>query len=95
MFVVISTNLLHALKYIMSGGKITRESKKKAKLSSSNKSVATVSSNGKVKPQKAGKATITAKIGKKSYKCKVTVKKASKNTVKLVFYVGESNNSRR
>lgn len=92
MFVVISTNLLHALKYIMSGGKITRESKKKAKLSSSNKSVATVSSNGKVKSKKA---TITAKIGKKSYKCKVTVKKASKNTVKLVFYVGESNNSRR
>ena len=69
--------------------------KKKAKWSSSNKSVATVSLNGKVKAKKVGKATITAKIGKKSYKCKVTVKKASKNTAKVGFYVGGSDNSRR
>lgn len=39
---------------------------------------------GKVKGKKAGKATITAKIGKKKYKCKITVKKktASKPTTK-------------
>jgi hypothetical protein len=39
---------------------------------SSNKKIATVKS-GKVKGIKAGKVTITAKVGKKSVKCKVTV----------------------
>lgn len=48
--------------------------KKKAKWSSSKKSVATVSKKGKVTAKDTGKATITAKIGKKKYKCKVTVK---------------------
>lgn len=48
--------------------------KKKVKWSSSKKSVATVSKKGKVKAKKKGTATITAKIGKKKYKCKVTVK---------------------
>ena len=48
--------------------------KKKAKWSSSKKSVATVSKKGKVTGKKRGSATITAKIGKKKYKCKVTVK---------------------
>lgn len=47
---------------------------KKAKWSTSNKKVATVNKNGKVTGKKKGTATITAKIGKKSYKCKVTVK---------------------
>lgn len=47
---------------------------KKAKWVSSKKTVATVNSNGKVTAKKAGSTTITAKIGKKSYKCKVTVK---------------------
>lgn len=47
---------------------------KKVKWKSSNKKVATVSKKGKVKAKKKGKATITAKIGKKKYKCKVTVK---------------------
>lgn len=50
--------------------------KKKIKWKSSKKKVATVSSKGKVKAKKAGKATITAQVGKKKYKCKVTVKKA-------------------
>ena len=44
------------------------------KWSSSNKKVATVSSKGKVKGKRAGKATITAKVGSKKYKCKITVK---------------------
>ena len=46
---------------------------KKIKWSSSKKSVATVSSKGKVKAKKAGTAKITAKIGKKKLTCKVTV----------------------
>lgn len=59
--------------------------KKKPKWSSSKKSVATVSSKGKVVAKKAGSATVTAKIGKKKYKCNVTVKNKKKpqnNTVK-------------
>lgn len=41
---------------------------------SSKKSVATVNANGKVTAKKKGTATITAKVGTKKYKCKVTVK---------------------
>jgi expansin (peptidoglycan-binding protein) len=52
--------------------------KKKVKWSTSNKKVATVSAKGKVKAKKAGKATITAKLGKKKYKCKVVVLKKGK-----------------
>jgi len=50
-----------------------KNTKKKIKWSSSKKSVATVTQKGKVKAKKAGKTTITAKIGKKKLKCKVTV----------------------
>ena len=56
--------------------KITGTSKK-VKWTSSNKKVATVNSKGKVKAKKKGTATITAKVGGKKYKCKITVKKAS------------------
>jgi len=48
--------------------------RKKPKWRSSKKSVATVTSKGKIKAKKKGKAVIIAKLGKKSYKCKVTVK---------------------
>lgn len=48
--------------------------KKKVKWTTSNKKIATVSKKGVVKGKKPGKVTITAKAGKKSYKCKVTVK---------------------
>lgn len=58
-----------------------KNNKKKIKWSTSNKKVATVSKKGKVKGKKAGKATITAKVGKKKYKCKVTVKKMKKSSV--------------
>lgn len=51
--------------------------KGKVKWTSSKKSVATVSSRGLVKAKKKGSATITAKIGKKKYICKITVKKNS------------------
>lgn len=48
-------------------------SDKKYKWSSSNKSIATVDSKGVVRAKKTGTCTITAKYGKKSYKCKVKV----------------------
>ena len=51
--------------------------KVKVKWLTSNKKVAVVK-KGKVTGKKAGKAVITAKVGKKAYKCKVTVKKAIK-----------------
>lgn len=41
---------------------------------SSNKKVATVSAKGVIAAKKKGTATITVKSGKKSVKCKVTVK---------------------
>lgn len=47
---------------------------KKPKWSSSKKSVATVTNNGKIKAKKKGTATITAKLGKKKYKCKAKIK---------------------
>ncbi|MCH5252799.1 MAG: Ig-like domain-containing protein [Lachnospiraceae bacterium] len=49
--------------------------KKTPKWSSSKKSVATVSKKGKIKAKKKGTTVITAKLKKKNYKCKVTVKK--------------------
>lgn len=61
----------------LSAGKSTtlklNGTKKKPTWKSSNKNVASVSSTGKVKGLKAGTATITAKVGKKQYSCKVTV----------------------
>lgn len=44
------------------------------KWSTSNKSIATVTSKGKVTAKKAGSVTITAKYDAKKYTCKVTVK---------------------
>ncbi|MBR1693102.1 MAG: Ig-like domain-containing protein, partial [Lachnospiraceae bacterium] len=57
--------------------KVTKGTKKVTgvKWSSTKKKVATVTKKGKVKAVKAGTATIKAKVGKKTYKCKVTVKK--------------------
>lgn len=53
----------------------------KVKWSVAKKSVASIKANGasvKVKGKKAGTTMITAKVGKKSYKCKLTVKNAPK-----------------
>lgn len=44
---------------------------------SSKKKIATVSKDGKVKAKKAGKTVISAKLGKKIYKCKLQVYKGS------------------
>jgi len=48
------------------------------KWSSNNKKVATVNSKGKVTAKKKGTAKITAKVGNKTFTCKVTVKSVSK-----------------
>lgn len=62
----------------------------KVKWSVAKKSVASIKANGasvKVKGKKAGTTTITAKVGKKSYKCKLTVKNApkiSKSSISLI-----------
>lgn len=58
------------------GQKVTLKVKgkhKKAKWSSSNKKVATVNQKGKVRAKRAGKTTIMAKVGRKKYRCKITV----------------------
>lgn len=60
----------------------------KIKWSTSNKKVAAVSQKGKVTAKKSGTATITAKVGKKKYICKITVvtqQKAYRNqTISLI-----------
>ncbi len=60
----------HALKPVLAP--IT--SQDKIKYSTSNKKVATVSSKGVITAKKKGTATITVRAGKKSVKCKITVK---------------------
>ena len=49
--------------------------KGKVKWSSSNKKVASVSDQGFVTGKESGRTTIKAKLGKKTYQCKMTVKK--------------------
>jgi hypothetical protein len=61
---------------------------KRIKWSSSKKSVATVSSTGKVKAKKVGKVTITAKVSGKKYNCKVTVKETKKTDKKIIITAG-------
>ena len=53
--------------------------KAKVKWTSNKKSVAKVTSKGKVTGKKAGKAVITAKVKNKKCKCAVTVKNKKKN----------------
>lgn len=55
--------------------------KKTVKWKSSKKKVATVSSKGKVKAKAVGKTNITATVGNKTYKCKITVKAAENKYV--------------
>lgn len=62
--------------YKMTGGytvKLKTSTGKKAKWSSTNKKVATVSKNGKVTGKKKGKCYIIARRGKRVGKCKITV----------------------
>lgn len=62
-------------------------SKGKVLWSSSDKSVAQVTSSGKVKGIKAGKAIIRAKIGASAYQCRVTVKNPDVAAESLEFQV--------
>ena len=55
----------------------------KASFKSSNPKIAKVSANGKITAKKPGKATITAKVNGKTFKCKVTSKVALKITYKF------------
>ncbi|MGO4972408.1 Ig-like domain-containing protein [[Clostridium] aminophilum] len=76
-----ATVKLNATKKTIEVGKTTtlkvKGTTKTVKWNSSNKKIATVSSKGKIKGIKAGTCTIKAKVGGKTYKCKVKVKKAS------------------
>lgn len=70
--------------------------KSKIKWSSNNSTVAKVSSAGKVTALRSGSATITAKYGKKSLSCKVTVKYKStgNGTIILSTSNGSSKNGK-
>ena len=61
------------------------------KWKSSKPAVAAVSAKGKVTAKKAGSATVTATCGKKTYKCRLTVKKGLTASVKKAeIKVGKS-----
>lgn len=68
--------------------KLTVSYAKNVKWSSSEKSVVSVDKKGNIKAKKSGKATITAKVGKKQLKCNVVVRKASakKKDVLVVYF---------
>lgn len=61
---------------------ISKKRAKRIKWKSSKKKIVTVTKTGKLKARKAGKATITAKVGKKKLKCKVVVKRKRKKARK-------------
>lgn len=65
-------------KYTLKAAKKPKNSNQGISWSSSNKSVATVSSKGVITAKKKGTAYITAKSGNASKKCRVTVKAAPK-----------------
>ncbi|SHO45284.1 carboxylesterase family protein [Anaerocolumna xylanovorans] len=54
--------------------------KKSISWSSKNEKIATVSGKGKVKGIKAGTTTVSAKFGKKTLSCKITVKKSNEQS---------------
>ena len=64
--------------------------KKTPKWSSSNKKIVSVTKKGVVKGLRKGTATITAKIGKKTYKCKVTVESPKLSSTKKTVTAGTS-----
>ncbi|MBQ6844424.1 MAG: Ig-like domain-containing protein [Agathobacter sp.] len=69
--------------------KVSNVKTSKVKWSTSNKKIVTVDKKGKVTAKKKGTATVTAKVGKKSYKCKITViYKPVINKTKVSIYNG-------
>lgn len=96
MSIAAGTEQVYAAKIKISSKKVTlikgqsktlkvKGTKKRARWSSSKKSVASVSKKGKVTAKKKGTATITAKIGRKKYKCKVKVEtpKLNKSSISI------------
>ncbi|MCI8496020.1 MAG: hypothetical protein HFI74_10135 [Lachnospiraceae bacterium] len=75
------------------GSKITlklKGSSGKISWNSSDKSVAVVDNKGRVTARKPGKSVITAKYKKKSYQCRVTVKKPYLNSTKKTLKKGKT-----
>lgn len=68
--------------------------KKKANWTTSKRSVATVTQKGKVSAKKKGTATITAKIGKKKYNCRIYVETPTISPRKTTIEVGKSTSLR-
>ncbi|MCI8485279.1 MAG: Ig domain-containing protein [Lachnospiraceae bacterium] len=64
--------------------------KKKVKWSTDKKSVAAVTQKGKVTAKKKGKATITAKVDGKKYKCVITVEEPRLNKQSISVNVGKT-----
>ena len=58
--------------------------------SSDKRYVASVDSKGKVTAKKKGTAVITAKIGSKKYKCKITVKALALSKTKVTLEAGKN-----
>ena len=75
--------------YVKKTATLKLKGAKKVTWSSSNKKVATVTKKGKVTAVKKGTATITAKAGKKKYKCKVTVLNPTLSKTSLTLYAGD------
>ncbi len=67
-----------------------KNTRKRVKWTSNKKSIATVSSKGKVKAKKSGKAVITANIGNKKYKCRVIVRKTTISAKSLTVEYGKT-----
>ena len=64
----------------------------KIKWSSSNKKIVTVNSKGVIKAKNVGKATVTGKVGKKKYVCKITVRRQMPNFYAELYDYDTRNN---
>ena len=80
--IVIAVGQTYALKL--------RGTNKTVKWASSNKKVVSVNKKGVIKGVKKGTATVTARVGKKTYKCKVTVEAPKLSATKKTVTAGTS-----